>query len=515
VKSGNYTSTGFVPSAKLGYRAAKFAREQGVAVGGSGDYHLRYDRDVLVRQSQDFFRDNGLYEGIINRASDNILGEGFSLQARTSNADLNTQLESFWREFWIEGSPEVRGMDGGYDCERKALAHLWVDGDVGAIKTNLGLLQMIESERITSARSGMINQYRRMEDGVEMDLLGKPRRYMVADYDGNGYVQKNRLTPIDAENFLFLANRKRFSQTRGVPVLVSNFAMFHRLNDIFNSEAAAWQLLSRLAVAVTKKDAESKAVQLSESSAAAAGETPAVRDIADRVQDMDYAMVFWGEKDEDIRGIDRNIPGPNFTASVTMFLRLIGLPVGFPLELILLDWSKTNYSSARAALEQAFRMFQAWQRRLKNGFHSQVYRWKVGQWVAEGRVQNASDIFAHEFVAPGFPWIDQLKEAQAWGERIDRGMATLSQACKSLNQDREDWLMARKREVNEAIAAADEINQKNPDAKVPWQMFAGTLAPKETPPRTVAEKSEPKDTEDDQDAGEKGDKNSAENTGVA
>jgi hypothetical protein len=53
-KVGSYTS--------LGYRAAQVERESGrpLAQGGSADFHSRYDREQLVKQSQQFDRDNGI-----------------------------------------------------------------------------------------------------------------------------------------------------------------------------------------------------------------------------------------------------------------------------------------------------------------------------------------------------------------------------------------------------------------------------------------------------------------------
>lgn len=468
--AGKYTSSGW-QGEKLGYRAAKIARESGrpAASGGSGDSHLRHDRDVLVRQSQEFYRDNGLYEGIVNRACDNILGDGFSLQARTDDPATNTAAEKLWREYWLQ--PEARGMDSGYDIERLVLKHLWVDGDIGCIKTNLQLIQLIESERITSNRTSLFE--RRIEDGVELSGVGRPIGFHVADYDAAGQVQRSKTERYKAEDFLFLSNRQRISQTRGVPVMVSNFPMFHRVNDICDSEAVAWQLLARMAIAISRPNAEQKAFARSDTDPNTKTSPP---DISDRIQDFDYGMIFHAEPGDEIKGIERNVPGSNFTASLTMFIRLLGLPVGFPLELILLDWSQTNYSSARAALEQAFRMFACWQRRLKMNFHAPVYTWKIQQWVAEGRLPNRADIAAHEWITPSFPWIDQLKEAKAWGERLDRGMASLSQAVKSLNQDREEWLKQREREVQDAISVADGLNKKNPGANVDWRMFAGVIA---------------------------------------
>ncbi|MCW8129615.1 MAG: phage portal protein [Planctomycetota bacterium] len=475
----------------LGYEAATKARAQGKAVptGGSADYHARYDLDILRRQSQTFDRDNGLYRGIINRAVDNILGDGFALQARTSKKKTNEQLERLWHE-WCK-DPEVRGLHTWWSIERVVLRSVLVDGDIAALKTEDGRIQLIESERIATSKTALFD--RPIVQGIELNPQGRPVAYYIAHYDRAGLVNSSAAERKNAENIELVASLERASQTRGLPAQVSNFPMFHRINDVCNSEAIAWQLLARFAIAISRENAATLGYGQSRQDPAKAGQQENTS--PDRIQEFDEAIIFHAEKGESLRGIERNLPGANFPSSITMFIRLLGLPVGMPLELVLLDWSKTNYSSARAALEQAFRMFACWQRLLRQRFHAPIYRWKVMQWIAEGLVPDSPDILRHEWIVPSFPWIDQLKEAQAWGMRIDRGLSTQAEALKSVNRDRGEWLQARAAEIQDAIDTANEINEKNPNAGVDWRIFAG-LVPNAAPaaaPESDANESQPPD----------------------
>jgi lambda family phage portal protein len=476
-KVGSYTS--------LGYRAAQVERESGrpLAQGGSADFHSRYDREQLVKQSQQFDRDNGIYQGCINRSVDNTIGNGFSLQGRTADEAFNTKAEALWRDYWK--SPEIRNLMCGWQVERTALRCVFVDGDLGTIKTKGGKIQCIESERIRkgSTTPGTGN---RIEQGVEINDTGTPVKFHVANYSPNGGIT-SKTSPYSPDDFIYVANLQRFTQTRGIPALVSNFPMFHRINDVCDSEAIAWQILARLAIAVETDAAGQIGLNVSQVNPAGpdANKVPDVR-----VQDFDYGTIFYGSKGSKIGGIERNLPGANFPASITMFLRLLGLPIGLPLELILLDWSKTNYSSARAALEQAFRMFTCWQNLLKERWYSPIYTWQVQRWIDAGLLPRIADPFKHEWIAPSFPWIDQLKEAQAWGERIERGLSTQEQACKSLNQDRAEWLQTRGREIKEAIEAARKLNEEFPGSCVDWRIFAG-LKPIASSAPTQAEPQKP------------------------
>ena len=80
----------------FGYRAASVARRGGrtLPTGGSGDYHARTDADLLRNLAQEMDRDNAIYSGILNRAADNILGDGFQAYfASFPNATLEDMLK--------------------------------------------------------------------------------------------------------------------------------------------------------------------------------------------------------------------------------------------------------------------------------------------------------------------------------------------------------------------------------------------------------------------------------------
>lgn len=487
IKRGAYTA--------LGYRAAQIERSSGrpQATGGSADYHLRYDREDLVQQSQAFDRDNAIFEGLANRAADNILGHGFKLQAQTSSEEVNKQLEQLWAE-WSE-APEVRELDTFWQIERLVLRALMVDGDIGAIKTSDGKIQLIESERVAYRSQVSDNKENRVEQGVELDKLGRPVRFWIADYNRFGNLSRSKYTPINASDFIFIANRKRASQTRGVPVHVSSFPMIHRINDVCDSEAVAWQILARYAIIVTRnKGAEQAYLETTADSDAPANSGSEQR--PDRVQDQgpdrfsEGAIAFHGEEGEDLKAVEHNLPGANFPESIRMFLRLIGLPFGLPLELILLDFSQTNYSSARASLEQAYRNFQCWQRLLKQKWHAPLYRWKVQQWIAEGKIKSApADVLKHDWIAPKFPWVDPFKEAQAWKHIIGTGLSTHAEALASRGQDYDDWRAQRQKEIVGAVRAAQEV-EKTTGVKVPWELLAGLEVAKAEMPADPAESTE-------------------------
>jgi len=457
-KQGCYSATG--------YHSVTVSRREGrMSPQSAGFQSLEYDRATLVNQSRKFMRDNGIYYGMLERAVNYIVGNGFSLQVLSKNKKNAAKIEALWKNYWK--SPEVKGIQTGERVERMIIREMFVAGDTGLIKVKNGLVQHIEAEQIAG-------KGQKLKNGIETTSVGKPTKYWVSPYNPSGYVQAGKAKPYEPKEFIFVTDPDRPSSIRTVPPCQSVFAMLHRINDVCDSEAIAWQLLARLAVSVTRENANSLAFD--ESSA----DTTATDDeLAMRVQELDYALVFHGEPGDKIESIKHDLPGSNFPSSINMFLRLLGLPLGLPLEIILLDWTKSNYSQSRAVLEQTFKTFTSWQSLLETALN-EIFDWKIRSWQASGLIKGkqSPDFDRHEWIKPSFPWLDQLKEVQAWGSKVDRSYATHGQVCKSLGFEREDIVNIREREVRDAIERSQKI-EKDTKVVVPWQTFAG-LEPTET-----------------------------------
>lgn len=477
-RPGYYTS--------LGYRAARVASREGRGyTGASGEAHIKYHRNSLQNQSREFIRNNPIYKGMIERAVGYIVGNGFGLQAKTGDKRINADIEKRWKQFWRR--PEIKNILSGGECEEMVCSELLTVGDTGVLKTNRRKIQLIEAEQIRG-RKGYA------DDGIEKDKFGMPVKFYVGGYNKNGFIDNRTIKGILPKVFLFLTKPERPSSIRGVPPCQASFPMLHRINDVCDSEAIAWQLLARLAVVINRKQAAEEAYTASRINPDKTG-TEAEGDLATRLTELDYALMFHAEQGEEIKGVERNIPGKNFSESLRMFLRLLGLPLGLPLEIVLLDWTKSNYSQSRAVLEQAFTSFIKWQFKLSNFFMSPVYEWWLQNEINSSGVKKTEDIFEHSWLRPSFPWIDQLKEAQAQAAKIDRNFTTHSEVCKSLNADREDINKVREEEVRDAINIVKEI-EKETSVKVPYQHFCGLEPPKAKVSLKVGEGPEGKEEED-------------------
>lgn len=462
---GAYSATGY-HSARVGNR------EGWIVGGGGGTRHQLLHRKKLIEQSRAFHRDNQIYERIIDAVVAYTIGRGFILQAKTAtraNAKTNSwnaKAESLWKEYWHgeARTPEYRNLITGIELERTACRELMTCGDFGTVKMNDGTVQLIEAEQIDSYKNVA-------QDGVVKDKEGRVTGYHVVPYDTQGNLKLNHARLFESKDgaFIYCGQLLRPSEYRAVPPAQASFAQLHRTNDLLDSEAVAAQVQARLALLVNREEGAERAF---EESATDETKTAEDGDIGDRVSEWDYGLVFHGEIDENVSSMDRSIPGKNFPETVRMFLRIAGMASGLPLEIILLDWTQSNYSQSRAVLQQAFLTFTARQKLLINCWYSNIYRWKITEWIAAGKLSPRPDQFAHDWIVPEFPWIDALKETQAHGEKLDRGLTTYSQVIKAQNEDPDSTFDIRKQEIIRAQEAAKEI-EKQTGIPTPWRPLAG------------------------------------------
>lgn len=450
----------------LGLKVADRIRHQGHwSSGTSADAMIRADRATVVDASRSLDVENWLFSGTINRALDYILGPtGFRPQAKTSDPELNARLEEEWAR-WAE-SPEVTGQFDWAALQEINLREELVAGDTLHLKIQergrhgLPQLQHVESERVASSFSTAAPEGHRWEQGVLLDRFGRHRRYRVCEVDpANGYIKTSDAKEVDAAQAIWVSSRpQRSSLTRALPALASGIPLANRLEDILTSEAIAWQNLARFAFALDPDGLKSgNKVQINFGKGGQGGKTKDnynQADISKMVVDLGHALAIVGH---DIKGVSTNRPNANIEQSTRLFVRLFGVPLGIPLELILLDNQKLNYSSIRALLLQAFLNFRRRQLLEVNRFCVPSYQWVALNAYAAGRVWWAPDLLKHEWNVPSWPWVDEVKEVQAWAEKIDRAIATQTEALASLAKDRGEYLTTRKQELIEAAQLGREI----------------------------------------------------------
>lgn len=402
--------------------------------GASPDWTLErgYDRRALVDRARQLEQSSVLAEGMLSRSQESVVGNGFTLQVKTQDEDWNAKAEGLWKD-WCESGADVRGLCPFSELLGLVFRSYLRDGDVAAVMLASGHVRVVESDEIATP-SGYMQP--NLVDGVELDEAGRPTAFHVIQNPrmlGSDRRSVPNHLPIPAEHVLFLARRRRLGQTRGV----SAFAGVTWVLDQIDGNIEAVTVAARMAACfgiVIKRRARANGLT-----------TETGPDgIARRKLRVEPGGFFEVEPDEDVKPVQANTATTNFPEFIRILGRIASVAFGLPVELLLMDFEKTNYSNARAALLQAWNVWRVHQGMLKR-FCSRIYTWKLIQWMESGELEARADALSHGWICPGWQWIDPVNEIQATLAAIDAGLETRANAIMRLGYDPEEqWTQLEK-----------------------------------------------------------------------
>lgn len=470
------------------YDAAKYSRykrkRSGIpSMGASGDYHYASEAEFLrmIEYARDYDRNDPIVGQGVTRLIDNVVQDGFKLDPQTGDAAVNRDLVDRW-DAWTGDADQcdLAGEHSFHELEKLLPRQLLVDGDVFVLPLKSGQLEIVEAHRCRTPRTKrnvvhgvLLNQNRRRleywftKDEIEpyksISKVGDMRQYPARDSQGRRSV-------------LHIYNPRRLSQTRGVSVFVpiSNTIGMH--DDVQFAKLVQQQVVSCFAILRERApDGGYGTMQTG------AQETETLGDGSTRtIEGIAPGMEVAGNPGEQLKGFSPQVPNPEFFQHAMMILTIIGVNVGVPVAVLLLDPSQTNFSGWRGAIDQARFGFRRLQRLLIGRFHSPVYLWKLHQWIAEdaalrsqvgkGDVEN---IFRHVWHPPTWPYIEPLKDATADLLRVRNGLISPRRLQAERGRDWEEvsteTIEDNANAIRKAKDAAAALNQEYPDDPVHWR----------------------------------------------
>jgi lambda family phage portal protein len=442
----------------------------------SADGELAGEQAPIAARSYDLERNNGIAGGAIRAHLDNVLGTGLRLAAKPDYLALGQTkewadawartAEAKWRSFAnaLEFDAARRLTFGGLSVvmlrtaclagDGLALAHWLPDREGAAWAT---CFQLVDPARLGNPPGRISGQS--LREGIELNDYGEAIAYHIRkSHPGDAlllagdpaYERVPARTAHGRRRVIHLFEQLRAGQTRGKSVLTAVMAAFKMLDH--------YQRIELQTVVVNSMIAAFIETPLSGEQIAELFGTP---------EKLNASRAAWEVKLEGASVIplhpgDRlstfvpSRPNEAYAHFVEAVLRYIGTGLNLPYELLMKDFSKTNYSSARAALLEAWRYFNGRREWLATYWARPVYELWLEEAVARGEVQ-APDFHARQaaysgckWIGPGRGWIDPMKEAQASGERLRNNITTYERECAEQGLDWEETLEQRARE--EALA---------------------------------------------------------------
>jgi len=438
----------------------------------------RSERRMLVARSRDAMRNHLVARAAITRLRTNVVGTGLVCRAQVDHvalgitpeeADaLNGDLDRVWSLYADDPREcDAEATLNHYQLQALVLVSSMVAGDIfiaspdqerpGCIFSTR--LQLIESDRVGNPNEGLDRVD--LVDGVEFDSLGAPVAYHVCtgypgEYLSGKTLQWERLPVFGAETgrrrvLHVMADKDRPGLKRGVPYLAPVLEPLQKLERYSSAELMA-AVISAMFTVFIKKGTDFQQGNLPMSTLSE--ERPGGDDTSDGDVSLgEGAIVDLGVGEEPVVA-NPGRPNAQFDPFFTAVVKEIGAALELPLEELLLHYS-SSYSAARAAMLQAWRFYS-------------LRRW----WLACDFCQPSRELVIDEAVArgllvlPGYAdparrkaycqaiWIgpargaiDELKEANAAGKRIEIGVS--NETLETAAMTGEPWQQVFRQRVRE------------------------------------------------------------------
>lgn len=438
---------------------------------GSADADLLADLGTIRPRARDLERNNGYVSGANQVFKDNIVGHQLRVNPGPVAALLGwspEQAETWSRqrrvefESWANMATEIdaamdlnlRGLTiqalGAWFLNGEALAlPLWLPRPFCKWNTRI---QLIEADRLESPE--FYQGKNSLRSGKEIDRYGATVAFWIrkthdgderfnapgAVTDFNAFRRVPAFYPWGRRRVLHLYDKERSSQSRGKPIVASIMREFRMATQYPRVELQATIANSLVAAILESNLDQETAASLFNSG-------------ADREAYWKSSLAEWrptlkpgatialpiGAK---FTGFTPNRPNNSFDKFMSSVLHNIGAGLNIPYELLTKDFTQTNYSSARAAMLEAWRHFMGRRSWIEENWLNPIYELHLEESVNAG-IAEAPDFYENRYAyahcakwtMTGRGWVDPAKEALAAKTRMDARITSLAQECAEQGVD--------------------------------------------------------------------------------
>lgn len=473
------------------------------AASGSADQIINSVKSTADDRSRDVIINDAYALGGVNIHKDSIVGAQFRLNSRPNFRAIGAD-EAWAEKYQLAVESRFNNYAQSEDCWfdaagrstftgliRQCVASFLIHGEilmsVEWLKSQRGrrpfdtALKMISPSRLTTPDGTWDDK--RLRAGIELDRYGRPVAYHIRNsHPGDisigmdDYFTWKRVPaekPWGRKQILHFIEPIMIDQTRGVSDLVSalkQMRMTKKYQDIVLQNAV---LNASYAAAIESELPSSEVFQ-----ALGANSPDPAKVMQEALFNYMDMMRQYGENSKTLALDGVKIPhlfagtkltmqpagtpggvGTNYEQSL---LRYTASALGLSYEQFSRDYTQTNYSSARASINETNKymsgrkkatadraatcIFALWLEEEINKGTIPLPRGKDASWFYEPGVKDA--LTQCTWIGASRGQIDEKKETDAAVARINAGLSTLETECARLGEDYRDVLTQRKREFD-------------------------------------------------------------------
>ncbi|MCG1031777.1 phage portal protein [Bacillus amyloliquefaciens] len=390
--------------------------------------------------------------GILDKLEERIVGaKGIIVEPQPlmSNGgiatDLATQIRAKWAEWSV--SPDVTGQFTRPVLER-LMCRTWLrDGEVFAqlvSGTGNGLspvadipfwIEALEPDFVPMEKT---ETGQKLCQGIYLNDWGRPTRYVVYKNLPAEGMRQGDTKDIQAENMLHLKFMRRLHQIRGNSLLAGVLMRLSALKEYEDAELTAARIAAALGMFIKKGD----------------GQTYEEGSSGQRELNIEPGMLFDDLRPgEDIGMIKSDRPNPNLETFRNGQLRAVAAGSRGSFSSIARNYDGT-YSAQRQELVESTEGYFILQDAFIAAITRPMYRAWLRMAIASGEITvpknvDKATLYNAVFSGPVMPWIDPVKEANAWKILLRGGAATESEWVRARGANPDDVKRRRKAEVDE------------------------------------------------------------------
>ena len=466
-------------AAYSGYEAVNTGRERPnwgwnrAMVGEEDKAVTGYDRQTMLLQCQDLFRNNEIAHAVITRMADYVVHTGIEPQAQTSSKDWNEEAESFFWEWCKIADYRQRPGVTFFTLQWQVEVARMVAGESGFILMENGQLYPVEMERVATPTEFAKDPT--VQSGIRYSGSGIPVGYYLCPRKNGGPVNCAEYQFIPRENFIHVMYPWRFDQRRGIPELAS---VISKINDL--KETDKYVLLK------VKNDAKQFLKRFSNTAGGLLNMQPRnaskVADAAggqQRLESHEWGQVWNLRAGENLESFDGRAPNQQFVPYMEFQVKLLAAALGVPWEFVLMVFTDGSFSAQRSALLHALHKVTGRHQQLCQAFNQRVWNWRIAKAMKAGDIsiapldaRGASEWHKVEWALPSMGWVDPEAAVTANIKAWTMGTKSLKQVALESGRDRDDVLRDKRGDIEAAMEQAKRVRESSPDAAdITWRDF--------------------------------------------
>lgn len=474
--------------------ADRTSRELGTwqPVVRSPDADINKDKQVLDNRGIDLTRNVGYMTGAASIHKDSVVGSQFRLNARPNVRVLGldeTWADEFQQEVeakfglyaestdnWIDASRMntltglVRLAIGMHFSTGEALGTLeWMKGSLRPFRT---AVQMIDPARLSNPND--VPDTMALRRGVEKDSFGAPLAYHFRAAHPKDPTAFDKLytwnrvpvrKPWGRLMVVHIIEQMRPGQTRGVAEMVSvlkEMKMTQRFHDITLQNAVVNATFAAVIESELPPEAAMEMIGVGEDQntrmAQMLSEIAAYQGNSRNIT-IDGAKIPHLYPNTKLKLLPAGTPGGVGTDFEQSLLRHVAAGLGLSYEQFSRDYTNTNYSSARASMNETWKYMQSKKKLLADRFANIVYACWLEEAINSGEItslplnapsyydgQNKDAYCQATWIGAPRGQIDEVKETTAAAMRISMGVGTLEDEAARVGKDWREVIDQRARE---------------------------------------------------------------------